>query len=172
LIVRLRPEAKIRWSRVENLHITTKFIGEWEESRLGELAEALESIPFENSISIRVSGIGWFPQPHSPRILWAAVRGEGLPELAAATGRACATLGIPTEERPYTPHLTLARIEPRGGGPPPDLAPLRRAIASLPGVDFGSFEASGFHLYRRDPVGGESRYTKLSSHPIKSLRQK
>jgi 2'-5' RNA ligase len=170
LVDRLRPQARVRWSKVENLHITTKFIGEWPEDRLGELRDRLARVSALGPITIEIKGLGWFPNPHQPQVFWAAVRApEALEQLATATGTACSELGIAHERRRFTPHLTLARMEPRGGGSAPDLAPLRRAIAALPSTDFGTFEAVDFHLYLSEPEAGGSRYTKLATFPIRPL---
>ncbi len=166
VIAACRPLAKIRWSKAANLHVTTKFIGEWPAERLEELKSRLAEIPPRGPIEVAVRGFGWFPTPHNPRIFWAAIHApQALRELAAATDAACAELGAAAETKPYTPHLTLARIEPRGGGPAPDLAPLRRAIASMRSSEFGSFVAREFHLYLSEPEAGGSRYTELASFP-------
>src|SRR5437868_6605174 len=80
---RLRPAAAIRWSPVDNLHITTKFIGEWPEQRLEEMKRALASVPVSGGIHITVKGIGWFPDRRRPRVFWAGVDGgEALRSLA------------------------------------------------------------------------------------------
>ena len=55
---RLRPTAKIGWSPVDNLHITTKFIEEWPESRLDEMKRGLKSVPVKGVIDITVKGLG------------------------------------------------------------------------------------------------------------------
>ena len=111
---RLRSTAKLNWSPVEKLHITTKFIGPWPEARLDEMTRALAGVPVAGSIDIRVKGIGWFPNERRPRVFWAGVDGgEPLRVLARDTDQAVATQGIPLEERPYSPHLTLARKAPR-----------------------------------------------------------
>ena len=158
----LRPLASLRWTRAVKLHITTKFIGEWESHRLGEIEEVLGGLRQGTSIPIEIKGLGWFPNPHSPRLLWAAVHAPDLPEAARRTEAALARVGVALERRNYHPHLTLARIPP----PPPDLAVLRRAIALLPSTEFGSFEAAGFSLYVSElgPDGG--RYTRLRSFPL------
>ena len=161
LIDRLRPTAKIQWCRPANLHLTTKFIGEWPEARLDELRQALASVRGPGPIATRVHGLGFFPNPKSPRIFWSGVTAEGLAELAAATDRATAALGIESEKRAYSPHLTLARIKERI-----DLQPLRDAIAALPSGEFGSFQAEGFFLYRSQMQRGGSVYTKLSEFPL------
>ena len=69
----LRPTVKLAWSPVANLHITTKFIGEWPADRVADMTLALASAPAAGPIEIRVKGIGWFPSPRKPRVFWAGV---------------------------------------------------------------------------------------------------
>jgi 2'-5' RNA ligase len=162
LVNRLRPAARIRWSPPENLHITTKFIGEWPDDRLKEMEAALAALPAREPLEIQVRGLGFFPNPHSPRVFWAAVHAPGaLAELARETEEALGALGVPKESRAFSPHLTLARIKE-----PVPLQALRQAIASLPAADFGAFTADRFYLYqsRLQPAG--SVYTRLSEYPF------
>ncbi len=162
LIQHLRPTARLAWSPVANLHITTKFIGEWPAERLGELEPALRSLPAFPPLAIQIARLGFFPNPHSPRVFWAGVVAPPeLAALAAATDAAVARLGIPAENRPYSPHLTLARIKERI-----PMQPLREAIAALPTLEFGSFEADRFHLYQSRRQSSGSVYTKLSEFPF------
>lgn len=158
----LRPKARINWSPPKNLHVTTKFIGEWPEERLGALREALAGIKPPSPMRIIIRGLGFFPNPRSPRVFWAGIEaGPELAELAGETDRALAKLGVPAETRPYSPHLTLARIKE-----PVPLEALRAAIAALPSTDFGEFTVDRFWLYhsRLSPAG--SVYTKLSDFPL------
>jgi 2'-5' RNA ligase len=157
----LRPEASLRWSAPLNLHITTKFIGEWRAERLGEMKSALATVRSE-SFSIAIRGLGWYPNAHSPRVFWAAVRAEtSLPGLAKATEEAVAAIGVEKEKRAYSPHLTLARIDGS-----PDLAPIRQRVAALPSDEFGEFRASEFHLYLSQPTPRGSVYSKLATYPL------
>lgn len=163
LLDHLRPAAHLRWSAPYNLHITTKFIGEWPEARLQELAAALEPLGRRRAVAISISGIGWIPNPHSPRVLFAGVKaGPELAELARATEEATAALGIERENRPYKPHLTLARIKDSTVS----LVDLRQRIASLESSEFGAFEAASFNLYlsKMGPAG--SIYTQLAEIPF------
>lgn len=162
LIDRLRPAARINWSPAGNLHITTKFIGEWPAGRLEELKRALSGIEARSPIPIDVRGLGWFPNPHSPRVLWAAVSAPpALAELARATDDALEPLGVPRETRPFSAHLTLARIKS-----PAPLAELRRRIAGLETVEFGAFTARAFYLYESDRRPQGSVYTRLAEFPF------
>jgi 2'-5' RNA ligase len=157
----LRPAAKLSWTRPENLHITTQFIGEWPEVRLDEVKRALAAIPFRGAFEIAVKGIGWFPDARRPRVFWAGVDGgDALRTLARLTGQALAAIGVLIEDRPYSPHLTLARIRERV-----PLEGLHRAIGAFPsgcGFDFGAFRAANFCLY----LSAGGKYTRLAAFPL------
>jgi 2'-5' RNA ligase len=161
LLERLRPPAHIHWSTPANLHITTKFIGEWPEERLADLDTVLGAIPPRATIPVRIRQLGFFPNPRAPRVFWCGIEAPGLEALAADTDRATSSLGIASENRAFTPHLTLARIKER-----PDLEPLRNAISNLPSVEFGAFEARSFFLYRSQLRPTGSVYTKLAEFPL------
>lgn len=169
LLDSLRPAAPLRWSPPANLHVTTKFIGDWPESRLAELTAALSAISLPAPFPLAIRGLAWFPNPHQPRVLFAGVHaGPPLHQLAGATAAVLAPFGIPADERAYNPHLTLARIPP--GAPPSAAAAVRQAIARLETDEFGDFQATHFRLYHSIPVqgstGGGSLYTPLASFPF------
>jgi RNA 2',3'-cyclic 3'-phosphodiesterase len=154
LIDHLRPSAGINWSRVDNLHITTKFVGEWPEVKLDQMKQALAAVKPAGAVEIAIRGIGWFPDARNPRVLWAGVEGgEKLAQLASVTEAALCELGVEKDDRVYSPHLTLARIRERV-----PVEKLRGAIGALPCTDFGSFRAAAFYLY----LSAGGRYTRLA----------
>jgi 2'-5' RNA ligase len=161
LLDRLRPAARLNWSPPANLHITTKFIGEWPEERLAELQAALGGLPSREVIEVQVHRVGFFPNPHSPRSFWCGIDAPALCALAADTDRALSALGITADTRDFSPHLTLARIKER-----PHLQALREAVAALPSLDFGRFEADRFFLYQSTLRPAGSVYTKLAEFPL------
>ena len=162
LLAQLKPAARIRWSPTGNLHLTTKFIGEWPEDRLADLNTALAAIPVSGRITIGIRGLGFFPNAKSPRVFWAGIDAPPqLAELAGATDRALEALGIAAEKRPYSPHLTLARINE-----PVPLQALHERIGKLPSQDFGEFAAGRFFLYRSKLSPAGSVYTRLSEFPL------
>ena len=157
----LRPTAKLTWSPVANLHITTKFIGEWPEDRIADVTLALGTVPVPGPIEIRVKGIGWFPSERRPRVFWAGVEGgEPLRALARDTGQSVAALGVPADGRPYSPHLTLARI--RETVPLDALQEKLRMLPAGCGYDFGVFRATHFFLY----LSRGGQYTQLAGFPL------
>ncbi len=103
----------VRWVEIENLHLTLKFLGDTPRSRLPEIQAALQAAcaghtPFE----ISFEGRGCFPNLRRPRVIWVAVRdqGQALARLQADVEKHVAALGWPTEERGFSPHLTLGRV--------------------------------------------------------------
>jgi RNA 2',3'-cyclic 3'-phosphodiesterase len=157
----LRPLAPLNWSPVENLHITTKFIGQWPEPRLPELIDALAKFEPPPGFPITVSRFGYLPNPHHPKVFFAGVHGgTALAETARRTEDAIEPLGIARETRPYSQHLTLARIKNE------NIRTLRERIAKMTNFDFGTFPASEFHLYLSKPTGRGSVYSQLASFPL------
>jgi RNA 2',3'-cyclic 3'-phosphodiesterase len=153
LLARLRPLADLKWSPVDNLHITTKFIGEWPQERLEDMKRTLAAVSAP-ALDVQIRGVGWFPNARRPRVFWAGVDGgEPLRKLAQATEQSVASLGVSVEEREYSPHLTLARIADRV-----PLDALRSAVAGLESHSFGAFQASAFFLY----LSAGGKYTKLA----------
>ena len=162
LLRELRPAAKFQWSPPANLHITTKFIGEWPAERIPELAAALDRMEKTGPLEAAVRGLGWFPNPHNPRVLFAGIQaGPELAELHSRTDAACAALGIPAETKKFNPHLTLARVRTQEG-----LAEVRRRIAALPETDFGVFTAQSFHLYESASGPSGTVYTPLEEFSL------
>jgi 2'-5' RNA ligase len=105
--------------------------------------------------------VGFFPNERSPRVFWCGIAAPGLEDLAADTDRATSSVGVAKEDRPYSPHLTLARIKERI-----DLGSLHQAIGAAPSLDFGRFTARSFFLYRSQLSPTGSVYTKLAEFPF------
>jgi len=161
------PEA--RWVRPESLHITLKFIGEQTPEQVAAIDERLrrvEGVAFE----IRCGGYGFFPTAKAPRVFWIGIHsGPQLTELASNIDAAMAELGIPREDRAFSPHLTLARGGGRSGspkwrkddGPNTIFAALDKRLAAMGEINFGAMTAREFILYQSQLSPGGSKYTKL-----------
>jgi 2'-5' RNA ligase len=164
VLVHLRACAHLKWSPVYNLHMTLKFIGEWPEDKLPQLEATLRSISPRDPIPADVKGLGWYPNPHHPRVFWVGVQAaDTLAGLVQDIEAALASLGMAKEARPFNAHLTLARIKE-----PAPLQALRDAIAQLESVDYGSLLVDRFCLYRSQPGSAGSIYTKLSEYPLQA----
>jgi 2'-5' RNA ligase len=113
-----------------NLHLTLRFLGSVEAGTLERLAVSLRELPF-TPFEARLGGLGSFGRGSGVRVLWIGILagGEELARLAAEIEWRCREAGLEPEERPYSPHLTLARARDRRGArvpelpAPPELAP-------------------------------------------------
>jgi 2'-5' RNA ligase len=148
-----------RWVRPENLHVTLKFIGEAPETKLAAIRGGLASVRSDSPITVDFRGLGFFPNEKHPRVFWAGIEASpNLNTLAADINRATEKLGIPREQRPFSPHLTLARFESPG---PPDK--LRSAIHENAARDFGSLRTNQFHVIESKLKASGAEYTTLES---------
>jgi 2'-5' RNA ligase len=156
---RRRGALDVRWVRLDDLHLTLRFLGPTPEDRLPELGAAVHEVatngrPFD----VRLAGAGAFPSPERPRALWLGVA-EGtveLAEVAAGLDSALVALGWPADERPFRPHLTLARSDGVRAGP--RLA--RRLMASAEGFSI-SWRAERLVMFESLTGGGRARYVPL-----------
>lgn len=166
----------VRWVRPESLHVTLKFIGEKPTEILDDLKGALSSVRGE-SFDVTFRGFGFFPTARSARVFWVGIEaGDTLPALASAVDHATASLDIPPEERPFGPHLTLARGGRGSGAGAPDrqksdqanrhFAKLQEKLAAMPAPEFGTITARHFFLFQSQILRGGARYTKIADFPI------
>jgi 2'-5' RNA ligase len=165
----------VRWVRPESLHLTLKFIGEQKPDRIEAIQERLRGVQGA-AVELRFAGYGFFPTAKAPRVFWIGIQaGPELAELAANIDAAVAELGIPREDRPFSPHLTLARGgsgsgSPRwrkGDGPSLTFAVLEKRLAAMSTLDFGTMTAREFYLYQSQLSPGGSKYTKLHRFALK-----
>jgi 2'-5' RNA ligase len=147
---RLAPRAKITWAAPERLHVTVRFIGEADEARTQAIRSVLIPAIEARVFDLSVEGVGAFPPKGPLRVIWAGLTDgcDGLLEVERAVSRRLETL-VRAEDRPYSPHLTLARVrEPAG---------LSRAILldGLASRHFGRVHVDAITLYesRLSPNG-------------------
>jgi RNA 2',3'-cyclic 3'-phosphodiesterase len=164
---------EVRWVHPESLHITLKFIGEQKPERVEAIQERLRNVEGA-AVEIRFAGYGCFPTAKAPRVFWIGIQsGPALATLAANIDTAVAELGIPREDRPFSPHLTLARTgsgSPRwrkGESPSSTFAVLDKRLAAMSALDFGTMTAREFYLYQSQLARGGAKYTKLQRFALK-----
>jgi len=148
-----------KWVRAENLHVTLKFLGETEAAKLGAVQNALGAIRSEQPVKLEFRGLGFFPNDQRPRVFWAGMEASAnLKSLASHIDHAAHRLGFSLEERPFAPHLTLARFQPPGIAPK-----LREAIQARSAQSCGSLTTHEFLLIesKLKPAGAE--YTTVQT---------
>lgn len=161
----LAPEA--RWVRTESLHVTLKFIGEASESKVLEIQRRLKQIKAP-AFEIEFKDAGFFPSPKSARVFWIGIHApDALSQLAATIEQSLEKFGIAREEKPYQPHLTLARAIQ--GGPGRCFQILQQRLDPADPMRFGTMTAREFFLYKSELQRGGAKYTRLQGFPLESL---
>jgi 2'-5' RNA ligase len=151
--------ARIRWVRVEGLHLTLRFLGPTPDDRRAPLEAAADALarvvaPFE----VGLAGGGAFPSIAQPRSLWIGVAAgaDRLASLADGLTAAAGECGLVLETRPFTPHLTVARTDGLRLGPVAARA-LEQAAREL---DI-RYTVDRIVLFRSLLGGGPARYEPL-----------
>jgi len=102
--------AAIRWVGATNFHLTFKFLGNIDESKIEPIGAALfDRLRLFPRLTINAKGLGVFPNPKRPRVLWVGLVGSHLVSLKAKVDSALTPLGFAPEEKTFTPHLTIGR---------------------------------------------------------------
>lgn|SRR5487761_64915 len=116
-----------RWTPIENLHLTVRFVGRVERVLVDGVAEALAARPLL-AFETELGDVGSFGHGRSARVVWLGFRKgtEGASALAAQVEEECVRAGLPAESRPYQAHLTLGRARARGGARLPELPVIPR----------------------------------------------
>ncbi len=160
------PGAPVRWTPVMNIHLTLKFLGDVSEANLRVLYEILKresakQAPFE----IRVSGIGAFPSLSRPHVIWVGVQAS--PDLASlqhAIDIETARLGYASDERSFSPHLTLGRVGRSATAE--EASQIGKSLSAIQVRDLGISPVQAVHFYRSDLNPQGSVYTRLYSAPL------
>lgn len=164
-----RGEARLRWVRPEQLHVTLAFFGEVPDERADALSvrlrRACARVP---ALRLRVGPAGTFGRPRSARVLWLRVEGDtdALRRLAASARAAGRRVGLTgpalTPEHRYRAHLTVARADP-----PADVRPLLERLGSGPRP---AWTATHVDLVRSDlgrGPGGRAAHTVIAALPLR-----
>jgi 2'-5' RNA ligase len=170
----LRPGPDLRWVEPANLHITLWFIGHVDDARGAAIRRALEH-PFTTTpFDLPVSGCGMFPRSGPPRVVWIGTQAAAeMSRLYAEVRDRLVPLGFEAEKRPFTGHVTIARVrENRSRGLPRRRAgqadDLRVLIERTPGVcGVSRVNAVTLFLSRLSPKG--AAYEPLLRVPLGSI---
>ena len=151
----------VRWVPTGNVHLTLKFLGDTAPSGIESIKAALATEaeqyrPFDMS----VRGFGAFPSSRKPRVLWVGITAPPvLASLQREVDVATARLGYNTEERPFSPHLTIGRV--RQNITTSGIQKIRDEISNITIGDLGSVQVDAVHLFKSELQAGGSVYTRL-----------
>ena len=142
LVPLARGLGDVRWTTSDQQHLTLRFIGEVDDGRANDIADALSlvpGVPFE----LQLKGIGHFPPRGEPRVVWAGVaKSRELKDLKRRIDRALRQADIDADRQKFAPHVTLARLRR-----PPTQAGLATYLMRHSLYQSQPFSVSGFNLY-------------------------
>src|SRR5467141_2348817 len=99
-----------RWVRPENLHVTLKFIGEVQETKLAAIRSVLAGVRSDQPVTVDFRGLGFFPNEKRPRVFWAGIEASpNLKTLAADIESVVEKLGIPRCLKNFAPRSRRRR---------------------------------------------------------------
>ncbi len=156
--------ADVSWVKPENIHLTLKFLGGVEETRIPLIKRAIqEGLHGEGPLVLSLAGLGVFPNPRSPRVIWVGVEGdtERTEKLQKRLEQALEEVGFPREARSFSPHMTLGRMRSRQG-----TAGLMELVGRLGEYRAGSIQAESIELMRSQLHPAGAIYTILESFPL------
>jgi 2'-5' RNA ligase len=161
-------DSGLRWVRPEGMHVTLKFLGSTdEEDLLGIMTAVREAARPHRPFELAVEGLGSFGGARNMRVVWAGVKGEteALEALAGSVESALVALGFPKESRPYSAHLTLARV--REDAAPDERARIHGLLKSADVSDLQlAFRVAHCSLMESTLRQGGAVYTQLATFSL------
>lgn len=158
---RRTPEGVVRWTPLEKVHLTLRFLGDVPEESVPAIIEAMRRAgssvaPF----ALRAAALGCFPDARRPRVLWAGVSGD-LATLCKLQERIAAEIASwgQREERAFHAHLTLGRIKDGAGH---EASRLGAALMEEAGRDFGAWRVNAVTLLRSELSPAGARHSVLA----------
>ena len=161
----LMPPRTVRWTPPGNIHLTLHFLGDVPAAKIDPAAAALQTAARAGQpFALYLEGLGCFPNLQRPRIVWAGVLGNmpALAHLHQNLGRQLAVIGYTPETRPYSPHLTIGRVQP--GLPARQLAHLNDQLAKVqPEIGrLAELPVQAIYLIKSELKPGGPLYTRLA----------
>lgn len=165
-----RLDLPVRWIDPDGAHLTLKFLGDTDRTRIAPLTHTLRAVAASHHpFTLHTAAPGTFPNPRRPRVLWLGLTGDldRLTSLQRALDTALTTHGIPPETRPFSPHLTLGRVrDDRPHDMAAALPTLTTTFAHLAAQPGAPLPITAIHLYRSELLPTGSRYTTLATAPL------
>ena len=150
-----------RWVTKENQHVTLKFLGSSPSDRLEAIEQICEMVARgREAASLKLTGLGAFPNEKRVRVLWVGIEDPAglLAGLAGDLEQGFEPLGYASEDRDYTPHLTLCRFKVP--------LPVRDRFPSIDVSALPSFTVDRMHLFRSHLSPRGARYESLREFPL------
>ncbi len=161
----------IKWVAPEGIHLTIKFLGNISSHRVSDVTKAMEEAGrMVSAFQLKIGELGAFPNLRRPRVIWVGIGGE-LDKLAFLQQRidnALIPLGFPKEKRPFSPHITLARIREKASFH--EQRDFGELIARTSFEAVYNVEVNVLSLMRSQLLPGGAVYSRLAFVNLKALK--
>ena len=157
----------VRWVPLENMHLTLKFLGDVAPSNMDMLSQMLRAeTELFNCFDLHLNGLGSFPSPKRPRLIYIGIQAPAaLESLHRGIESASRRLGYESEERGFSPHLTLGRVKQNVTATEQQV--IRRALEQTKIDSLGTARVDSVQLFKSDLKPTGSVYTQLYSAPLR-----
>ena len=153
----------VRWVDPEGAHLTLKFLGSTRPEQVPAISAALADVArAHRPLELETAELGCFPHARAPRVVWLGLAGavQALGALRDDVERLIAPLGFPTEQRPFSPHLTLGRTSKDATRQ--DVARIGPVITATHAPPAIYWRVGSISLMRSDLGPAGARYTRLT----------
>ncbi|HSB01271.1 MAG TPA: RNA 2',3'-cyclic phosphodiesterase [Anaerolineales bacterium] len=157
----------VRWVPMENMHLTLKFLGDVSPSNVDMVTQMISAeADLFDCFELHVDGLGSFPSLKRPRVIYIGIQAPAvLNALQRGIESASRRLGYESEERDFSPHLTIGRVKQNITAT--EQQAIRRALEGTKVDSLGTARVDSLHLYKSDLKPSGSVYTRLYSAPLK-----
>jgi 2'-5' RNA ligase len=157
----------VRWVPLENMHLTLKFLGDVSAANIEMLSQMLRAeADLFHCFDLRLGELSSFPNLKRPRVLYIGIQAPvALEALQRGIDSASRRLGYESEERGFSPHLTIGRV--RQSVTATEQQTIRRALEDTRIDSLGTARVDSVHLYKSDLKPTGSVYTRLYSAMLK-----
>jgi len=166
--LKLDKQPSVKWVDPNSIHLTLKFLGNVPADRTGDITGAMEkAVQGISPFHLEVKDLGVFPSLRRVQVVWVGISGhvERLSQLQQRIESNLAPLGFTPESRPFTPHLTLARLRDRAS--PDERQGFGQLIANARSEIAYTFEVEALSLMRSQLTREGAIYSRISSVRLK-----
>lgn len=163
--------SSIRWVPTQNIHLTLKFLGDVSPANIEILKQMLSTEAAQvDPFSINIGTLGVFPNLQRTRVVWIGIEvPAALETLHRSIESATRRLGYESDNRPFSPHLTIGRINQRTSNT--EKKQIRDALERVHVGNLGEAVVNAVHLFRSDLQSSGVIYTRLYSAPLRPSKE-